>query len=208
MTKTRWSVMSRVLWLLSLGICLAHLSSQAAEERQGTTRATFAGGCFWCMEEAFEKVDGVMSVLSGYMGGHVVNPTYAQVSAGETGHAEVIEVMYDPTKVTYSQLLDVFWHNIDPTTPNRQFCDQGSQYRAAIFYHDETQQQLAEQSKLALEKSKTFQEPIVTQIVSASTFYPAEEYHQDYYKKNPVRYKFYKYSCGRAQRLETLWGKS
>ena len=208
MTRMRWSVMFRVLWLLSLGICLAHVSSQAAEERQGTTRATFAGGCFWCMEEAFEKVDGVMSVLSGYMGGHVVNPTYAQVSAGETGHAEVIEVMYDPTKVTYSQLLDVFWHNIDPTAPNRQFCDQGSQYRAAIFYHDETQQQLAEQSKLALEKSKTFQEPIVTQIVSASTFYPAEEYHQDYYKKNPVRYKFYKYSCGRAQRLETLWGKS
>jgi peptide-methionine (S)-S-oxide reductase len=197
-----------VLWLLSLGICLAHVSAQAAEERQGATRATFAGGCFWCMEEAFEKVDGVITVLSGYMGGHVVNPTYAQVSAGETGHAEVIEVMYDPTKVTYSQLLDVFWHNIDPTAPNRQFCDQGSQYRAAIFYHDETQQQLAEQSKRALEQSKMFQEPIVTQIVSASTFYPAEEYHQDYYKKNPVRYKFYKYSCGRAQRLETLWGKS
>jgi peptide-methionine (S)-S-oxide reductase len=198
--------MFRVLWLLSAGVALANVSGQAAEERQ-EAKATFAGGCFWCMEEAFEKVDGVLSAMSGYIGGHVVNPTYTQVSAGETGHTEAIEVMYDPTKVSYGQLLDVFWHNIDPTVPDRQFCDHGSQYRAEIFYHDEKQQQLAEQSKLALEQSKPFQEPIVTQVVAASTFYPAEEYHQDYYKKNPIRYKFYKYSCGRAQRLETLWGK-
>lgn len=170
-------------------------------------KAYFAGGCFWCMEEAFELVEGVLSVVSGYMGGNVVNPTYAQVSAGKTGHAESVEVMYDPAKVTYQTLLDVFWRNVDPLTPNGQFCDYGSQYRSAIFYGTDEERRLAEESKAALERSKRFDQPIVTQVVKVSTFYPAEEEHQDYYKKNPIRYKYYKFGCGRAQRLESLWGK-
>jgi peptide-methionine (S)-S-oxide reductase len=169
--------------------------------------AIFAGGCFWCMEEAFEKVDGVVSVTSGYTGGTVARPTYEQVSSGTTGHAESVEVKYDPRKITYSLLLDVFWHNVDPLTPNRQFCDVGRQYRSAIFYGDEAQHRAAETSKQALEDSKRFAKPIVTEIVPAGPFYPAEEYHQDYYKKNPARYHFYKWNCGRAQRLEELWGK-
>jgi peptide-methionine (S)-S-oxide reductase len=170
-------------------------------------KAIFAGGCFWCVEEAFEEVSGVVSVTSGYTGGHVANPSYEQVSAGKTGHTEAVEVLYDPAKVSYSQLLDVFWQNIDPLTPNAQFCDHGSQYRAGIFYHNAEQQKLAEASKQALVEAKRFNEPIVTEITMATTFYPAEEYHQDYYKKNPFRYKFYKYNCGRAQRLKELWGK-
>jgi peptide-methionine (S)-S-oxide reductase len=170
--------------------------------------ATFAGGCFWCMEEAFEKIEGVVSVTSGYTGGHKPNPTYQEVSAGITGHAEAVEVLYDPAKVTYEKLLDAFWHNIDPVVPNQQFCDVGGQYRSAIFYHDEVQKNAAESSKSALEQSKRFHEPIVTQIVAGSQFFPAEEYHQDFYKKNPFRYKAYKYNCGRAQRLSDLWGKS
>jgi peptide-methionine (S)-S-oxide reductase len=160
------------------------------------------------MEEAFEEVPGVLSATSGYTGGHVPNPTYAQVSAGKTGHAEAIEVLYDPAKVSYSTLLEVFWHNIDPLTPNAQFCDHGSQYRAGIFYHTAEQQKLAAASKQALMDSQRFSTPIVTEITMATMFYPAEEYHQDYYKKNPFRYKFYKYNCGRAQRLKELWGKS
>jgi peptide-methionine (S)-S-oxide reductase len=171
-------------------------------------KATFAGGCFWCMEEAFESVPGVLAVTSGYTGGHLPNPSYEQVSAGKTGHAEAIEVLYDPTKVSYSTLLEVFWHNIDPITPNAQFCDHGSQYRSAIFYHNDEQKKLAEESKQTLMDSKRFKAPIVTEIVMVSTFYPAEEYHQDYYKKNPLRYKFYKFNCGRARRLEELWGTS
>ena len=171
-------------------------------------KATFAGGCFWCMEEAFEKVDGVLTVISGYTGGQVDNPNYEQVSAGGTGHAEAIEVTYDPKKVTYQQLLEVFWRNVDPTTPNAQFCDHGSQYRTAIFYHDETQKQLIDESEKTVESSKTFPEPIVTEVSPATSFYPAEEYHQDFYTKNPIRYKFYKWNCGRAQRLEQLWGES
>ena len=170
-------------------------------------KAYFAGGCFWCMEEAFEKVEGVVSVVSGYMGGTVANPTYEQVSAGLTGHAESVEVTYDPSKVSYRQLLEAFWRNIDPVTPNAQFCDHGTQYRAVIFPGTAEEQQQAESSKQALERTKPFQEPIVTQIVPASMFYPAEDYHQDYYKKNPIRYKFYKFNCGRVQRLEQLWGK-
>jgi peptide-methionine (S)-S-oxide reductase len=170
-------------------------------------KAYFAGGCFWCMEEAFEAVEGVLSVMSGYMGGTVANPTYAQVSSGKTGHAESVEVIYDPAKVSYQTLLDVFWRNVDPLTPNGQFCDHGTQYRSAIFYGTDEERRLAEESKAALERSKRFAQPIVTQIVKASTFYPAEEEHQDYYKKNPIRYKYYKLGCGRAQRLETLWGK-
>jgi peptide-methionine (S)-S-oxide reductase len=159
------------------------------------------------MEEAFEEVPGVLSVTSGYTGGHVANPTYDQVSAGKTGHAEAIEVRYDPARVSYSTLLEVFWYNIDPLTPNAQFCDHGSQYRAGIFYHDAEQQKLADASKQALMDSQRFNKPIVTEITMATMFYAAEEYHQDFYKKNPLRYKFYKYNCGRAQRLKELWGK-
>ena len=181
--------------------------SLAADTSQ-YAKATFAGGCFWCMEEAYEKVDGVVSVISGYTGGQLANPTYEQVSAGGTGHAESVEVIYNPGEVTYQHLLEVFWHNVDPTTPNSQFCDHGNQYRTAIFYHDETQKRLINESRQAVEKSKSFPQPIVTEIVPASIFYPAEDYHQDFYKKNPVRYKFYKWNCGRSQRLEQLWGKS
>ena len=171
-------------------------------------KATFAGGCFWCMEPPFDRVPGVVSTTSGYTGGTKVDPTYEEVSAGGTGHAESVEVLYDPAKVSYERLLDVFWHNVDPTVRDRQFCDTGHQYRTAIFYHDETQKRLAEQSKAALEKSKPFKEEIVTEIVPAGRFYPAEEYHQDYYKKNPVRYKFYRFNCGRDRRLEQLWGQA
>jgi peptide-methionine (S)-S-oxide reductase len=170
-------------------------------------KATFAGGCFWCLEEAMDAVEGVVSTTSGYTGGRRNNPSYEEVSAGGTGHAEAVEVIYDPKKVTYAQLLDAFWRNIDPTTPNRQFCDTGSQYRAAIFYHDDTQKKLAAESKQALEQSGRFKTPIVTEIVPATQFYRAEDYHQDYYTKNPLRYKFYKYNCGRAQRLKELWGE-
>jgi peptide-methionine (S)-S-oxide reductase len=170
-------------------------------------KAYFAGGCFWCMEEAFEKVEGVLSVTSGYMGGTVANPSYEDVSAGRTGHAESIEVAYDSAKVSYRKLLDTFWRNVDPITPNAQFCDHGSQYRSAIFFQTDEEKRDVEASKQVIEQSKRFKEPIVTQIVMVSQFYPAEEYHQDFYKKNPIRYKFYKYNCGRAQRLEELWGK-
>jgi peptide-methionine (S)-S-oxide reductase len=167
----------------------------------------FAGGCFWCMEEVFEKVEGVLSATSGYMGGTVSNPTYEEVSAGRTGHAESVEVVYDPAKVSYQKLLDAFWHNVDPITPNAQFCDHGNQYRSAIFFQTDEEKRASDTSKQAIEQSKRFKEPIVTQIVMALQFYPAEEYHQDFYKKNPIRYKLYKYNCGRAQRLEVLWGK-
>jgi peptide-methionine (S)-S-oxide reductase len=177
----------------------------ALAENKGIGRATFAGGCFWCMEEAFENVSGVTSVTSGYTGGKAVNPTYEEVSAGGTGHVEAVEIVYDPARISYSDLLMVFWRNIDPTTPDRQFCDGGHQYRAAIFYHDEEQKRLAEESRREVEKTKLFKEPIVTQIVPATTFYLAEAYHQDFYKENPIRYKYYKFRCGRAQRLEELW---
>lgn len=191
---------------LAVGWLVIHDAARAAEG--GSAKATFAGGCFWCMEEVFEKVDGVTAVISGYTGGHVANPTYEQVSVGRTGHAESVEVHYDPSRVTYRQLLDVFWRNIDPVTANAQFCDHGSQYRSAVFYHDEEQGRLAKESRQAIEESKKFGQPIATQITAASAFFPAEEYHQDFYKKNPIRYKFYKFNCGRAQRLEELWGKS
>jgi peptide-methionine (S)-S-oxide reductase len=170
-------------------------------------KAYFAGGCFWCMEEAFEKVEGVLMAVSGYMDGTLANPTYEQVSAGGTGHAESVEVTYDPAKVSYEKLLDAFWRNVDPLTPNAQFCDHGNQYRAAIFPSTPEEQKLAEASRKRLEESKKFHSPIVTQIVAATAFYQAEEYHQDFYKKNPVRYKFYKFNCGRTQRLEEVWGK-
>jgi peptide-methionine (S)-S-oxide reductase len=181
-------------------------TSQAAVDAT-LAKAYFAGGCFWCMEEAFEKVEGVLSATSGYMGGKVANPTYEEVSAGRTGHAESVEVVYDPSKVSYQKLLDAFWHNVDPVTPNAQFCDHGSQYRSAIFFQSDDEKHASDASKQAIEQSKRLTEPIVTQIVPATQFYSAEEYHQDFYKKNPIRYKFYKYNCGRAQRLEELWGK-
>ncbi|MGH7217765.1 MAG: peptide-methionine (S)-S-oxide reductase MsrA [Nitrospiraceae bacterium] len=193
------------LAILLVGAWSVQSTGQAAA---GATlgKAYFAGGCFWCMEEAFEKVEGVLSATSGYMGGRVANPTYEEVSAGRTGHAESVEVVYDPSKVSYQKLLDAFWHNVDPVTPNAQFCDHGSQYRSAIFFQTDEEKRASETSKQAIEQSKRFTEPIVTQIVPASQFYPAEEYHQDFYKKNPLRYKIYKYNCGRAQRLEVLWG--
>jgi peptide-methionine (S)-S-oxide reductase len=176
------------------------------EPATGPETATFAGGCFWCMEPPFEKLAGVISVTAGYTGGKTGNPGYEEVSAGSTGHAESVQIRFDPAKISYTQLLRVFWHNIDPTARNRQFCDSGNQYRSAIFYHNEMQKKLALESKEALEKSKRFPEPIVTEITPASEFYPAEEYHQDYYRKNPIRYKYYRYSCGRDKRLKELWG--
>jgi peptide-methionine (S)-S-oxide reductase len=179
---------------------------QSAPAGGALLTATFGGGCFWCVEEAFDKVAGVVSTTSGYTGGHVANPTYKQVSAGRTGHVEVVRVAYDPTRVSYQELLNVFWKNVDPLTPNRQFCDRGPQYRSAIFYENAEQLQLAEASKQSLERSGRFQQPIVTEIIAASRFYPAEEYHQDYYKKNPLRYTYYKTSCGRVSRLKEVWG--
>jgi peptide-methionine (S)-S-oxide reductase len=160
------------------------------------------------MEPPFDKLPGVTSTISGYIGGKVANPTYKQVSAGGTGHAEVVRIEYDPTRISYSTLLDVFWHNIDPVAVNRQFCDVGDQYRSAIFTLDAEQQRLAESSKQELQASGRFDRPIATQIVPATTFYPAEDYHQDYYTKNPVRYKYYRYNCGRDRRLEQVWGES
>jgi len=171
-------------------------------------KATFAGGCFWCMEHPFDGLSGVVSVTAGYTGGQKKNPTYQEVSAGGTGHAESVQIVYDPTKTTYGKLLDVYWHNIDPTTKDRQFCDSGHQYRSAIFYQTEEQHKEALQSKAELEKTKPFKEPVVTEIVPAGEFYPAEDYHQHYYKKNPIRYHYYRNGCGRDQRLKDLWGKA
>jgi peptide methionine sulfoxide reductase msrA/msrB len=169
-------------------------------------RATFAGGCFWCTESDFEKIDGVAEAISGYTGGRTENPTYQQVSAGGTGHAEVVQVIYDPQKITYNELLDVFWRHIDPTDAGGQFVDRGSSYRSAIFYHDDEQKRLAETSKRALEASGRFDRPIVTEIVKLDKFYKAEDYHQDYYKKNAIRYKFYRFGSGRDQFLNRVWG--
>lgn len=171
-----------------------------------TAVATFAGGCFWCMEPPYDKTPGVISTTSGYTGGTLENPTYHQVSDGGTGHAEAVEVVYDPAVVGYEKLLEIFWHNIDPLAKDRQFCDSGHQYRTAIFYHDAEQKRLAEESKAKLEAEGKFQAPIETEIVAAGAFYPAEDYHQDYYMKNPLRYKYYRWNCGRDQRLKYLWG--
>ena len=204
MTTKRRRIRASALALT--GALLAVMATHAAAQEAGRAKATFAGGCFWCVEEAFEKVPGVISAVSGYTDGDVANPSYKQVTGGQTGHAEAVEVVFDPAQVTYEQLLDVFWRNVDPTVVDRQFCDVGNQYRTAIFVHDNEQLRLAEASKQALQESKPFAEPIVTPIVAASTFYPAEDYHQDYYKHNPLRYRFYKWNCGRAQRLAELWG--
>jgi peptide-methionine (S)-S-oxide reductase len=172
----------------------------------GSAVATFAGGCFWCMEPPYDKLDGVISTTSGYMGGTVKNPTYAQVSSGITGHAEVVQVVYDPKKVSYEKLLDVFWKNIDPTVKDRQFCDIGTQYRTAIFVNSDEQRAAAEKSKATLATTKPFKDPIVTPVVAATEFWPAEDYHQDYYLKNPTRYNYYRTGCGRDARLKSLWG--
>jgi peptide-methionine (S)-S-oxide reductase len=190
---------------IGLAFCLvASTLALAAPTKRAT--AVFAGGCFWCEETAFEGVPGVLAVTSGYTGGHVANPTYEQVSAGGTGHAESVEVAYDPQKISYEKLLDIFWHNVDPLQRDAQFCDHGTQYRSAIFYGDPAQQKAAEASKAKLEEEARFKGKIVTEIVPASTFYRAEEYHQDFYRKNPVRYSSYRAGCGRDARLKALWG--
>jgi len=186
--------------LITLYFLLFAATTYAASER-----STFAGGCFWCMEPPFEKLPGVFSVTSGYTGGQKQNPTYQEVSAGTTGHAEAVEIIYNPAIISYKKLLDIFWHNIDPIAVNSQFCDNGTQYRSAIFYHNAEQARMAKESKSAIEKSGRFKEPVATEIVAASRFYPAEAYHQDYYKKNPLRYKYYRNGCGRDKRLKELW---
>ena len=203
-------LLARHLTVLAVvtSFCAAIPARAAGKGKLPLEKATFAGGCFWCMESPFDKLDGVVSVTAGYTGGTKQNPTYEEVSAGGTGHAESVEIVYDPARIGYGKLLDVFWHNIDPTARDRQFCDSGHQYRSAIFFHGENQRRLAEASKQALEKGKPFPGPIATEIVAASQFWPAEEYHQHYYKKNPLRYKFYRQGCGRDRRLKELWGEA
>jgi len=183
-------------------LVLGATTARAANDDLAT--AIFAGGCFWCMEPPYDETDGVKSTTSGYLGGHVADPSYEQVTGGDTGHAEAVKIVYDPGVVGYEQLLHVFWRNVDPLTANRQFCDQGSQYRTAIFYVNDRQKTLAEQS--LKDMAARFDQPVVTEINPAGTFYPAEDYHQNYYEKNPLRYKFYRYGCGRDARLEELWG--
>ncbi len=170
--------------------------------------AIFAGGCFWCMEPPFERLTGVVSVTSGYTGGFKKNPTYEEVGAGKTGHAESIRILYDPKKISYTKLVEVFWHNVDPTAKDKQFCDEGTQYRSAIFYRNADQKRVAEESKRKLEEMTQFKGKIATEITPASIFYPAEDYHQDFYKKNPERYKSYRTGCGRDARLKELWGNA
>jgi peptide-methionine (S)-S-oxide reductase len=196
----------RVLLALAVGVSAATFSWAASPPERAT--AILAGGCFWCEETAFEGVEGVQSVTSGYTGGQTKNPTYEQVSSGGTGHAESVEVVYDPAKISYERLLEIFWHNVDPTQANGQFCDHGTQYRSAIFYRDEAQRKAAEESKRKLEEQPRFKGKIVTQIVPASTFYRAEEYHQDFYKKSPARYQQYRQGCGRDARLKEIWGEA
>jgi peptide-methionine (S)-S-oxide reductase len=178
-----------------------------ANAEQQVEVAIFAGGCFWCMEPVFDRMPGVLSVTPGYTGGEVPNPSYQEVCSGETGHVEAVRIIFDPVRVGYRELLQVFWHNIDPTTKNRQFCDFGSQYRSAIFYLSEEQLRLAEESRRELMQIRPLDRPIVTEILPAAEFYPAEEYHQQYYKKNPLNYKIYHDSCGRNSRLKELWGE-
>lgn len=194
--------------ILTLGLSgIAQSATESVINGKDLATATFAGGCFWCVESDFDKVQGVVSTTSGYTGGEKKNPNYEEVSAGGTGHAEAVQIVYDPKKISYAELLKVFWRNVDPLDAQGQFCDKGDQYRAGIFYHNDEQKQLAGQSKAALEKSARFKQPIVTKIVPATQFYPAEEYHQDFHNKNPLRYKFYRFNCGRDQRLEKIWGK-
>ncbi len=200
--------------LLALSGCMAEAATPAAasdalaRHTGPTARAIFAGGCFWCVEADFDKVEGVLATTSGYIGGSVPNPTYEAVSSKQTGHAEAVEIVYDPRRVNYEQLLKHFWRTTDPTALNRQFCDVGTPYRHAIFAVDDAQLAAAKASRQALEQTKPFREPIVTEIVRAGAFYPAEGYHQDYYLKNPVRYGYYRERCGRDERLKALWGKA
>ena len=203
----RINLLLATLLAITCGLALAQ-TLPAKLNAATPTKATFAGGCFWCMEAPFDKLPGVISTTSGYIGGSVKNPTYEQVSSGRTGHTEAVQVVYDSTKVSYEKLLEVFWANIDPTVKNAQFCDHGSQYRSGVFFHDEAQRKAAEASRAALDKSKPFKQPIVTEITKAAEFYAAEDYHQDYYMKNPVRYKLYRNGCGRDARLKELWGKA
>ena len=199
----------RSLLLLVAGLVYCTLAIAPRESTAAAAKlekATFAGGCFWCMEAPFDQLEGVVSVTSGYTGGSLKNPTYQQVSAGRSGHAEAVQIVFDPARISYSRLLTIFWHNIDPTVKDRQFCDSGHQYRSGIFYHSEQQRRAALQSRAALDRTKSFRGPIVTEIVAAAEFYPAEEYHQHYYKKNPLRYSYYRSSCGRDRRLKELWG--
>jgi len=198
---TRWTLG----FLLSLLLGPA-VGAQAPRAPVKTETAIFAGGCFWCVEADFDKIDGVLGTTSGFIGGRTPNPTYAQVSAGGTGYTEAVKVEFDPARVSYAQLLEKFWPTIDPTVKDQQFCDVGSQYRTGIYPLDEAQLKAAQASKAALEKSKPFRQPVVTEIVPAGTFYPAEEYHQDYHLKNPIRYAFYRRNCGRDARLKQLWG--
>lgn len=192
-----------LLWLAAIAL----FPASAQQPPPGPAKAVFAAGCFWCLEEAMDKVPGVISTTSGYMGGNKKSPTYEEVSSGGTGHAEVVQIVYDPTKVSYERLLEQFWLNHDPTVKNRQFCDVGSQYRPSVFYYGDEQKRLAEASKARWDKDKPFKQTIVTPIVNATDFWPAEDYHQNYYLRNPLRYKYYVTSCGRYARLDELWGK-
>jgi peptide-methionine (S)-S-oxide reductase len=190
---------------IAFALTLALLAvAPARAEQSPRATATFAGGCFWCMEPPFDKLPGVISTTSGYIGGKTLNPTYRQVVEGDTGHAEAVQVVYDPTKITYEKLLEVFWRNVDPHDAGGQFCDRGDSYRTGIFVHDEAQLRLAQESKKAV--AAKLKKPVVTEIVLAPKFYPAEDYHQDYYVKNPVRYKVYRSNCGRDARLKQVWG--
>jgi peptide-methionine (S)-S-oxide reductase len=205
--------MTRIVsWLAGVAaLCVVTINGTAqvsSDQAASRAKAIFAGGCFWCVEADFEKVPGVISATSGYIGGTVANPSYEQVASKGTGHAEAVEIVFDPKRITYSQLVERFWRTIDPTTRDQQFCDVGSPYRTGIFAVDAAQLKIAQDSRAALEKSKPFRAPIVTEIVMAGPFYRAEDYHQDYYKKNPLRYKVYRSGCGRDSRLEELWGNS
>jgi peptide-methionine (S)-S-oxide reductase len=193
--------------LILFALCMFISGSVFAQQAE-LAKATFAGGCFWCMEPPFDKLSGVISTTSGYTGGRLENPSYKQVSSGGTGHIESLQIVYDPEKVSYRELLDVFWRNVDPTDPAGQFCDRGEQYQTAIFYHTDEQRELAFASKRELDESGRLPKTVVTPIRAAEKFYPAEEYHQDYYKKNPLRYKFYRRGCGRDRVLEKLWGET
>lgn len=206
--KTLKQWMALITYAACFGVAAGAWAQSKAAAPASTAKATFAGGCFWCMEPPYDKLPGVVSTTSGYMGGNTRNPTYESVSTGRTGHTEVVQVEYDPAKVTYSTLLEVFWRNIDPTQRDGQFCDHGSQYRTGIFYHNDEQKKLAEASKAALQKNKPFKGDIVTEVTKAPEFYPAEAYHQDFYKKNPTRYKIYRSGCGRDARLQALWGRA
>lgn len=194
---------NKILLILLLFSCFGRVDAE-----QISAEATFAGGCFWCMEPPFDKLPGVLKTTTGYTGGTLKNPGYEQVSRGNTEHYEAIRILYDPAKISYQQLLQVFWKNIDPTDDQGQFCDKGSQYRSAIFYHDDQQRRLAENAKTQLQQNKPFPGAVKTEIIAAGPFYPAEAYHQNYYQKNPLSYKFYRFTCGRDKRLTELWGKS